>query len=229
MDIEKYLHPRIISKCILLFNDKYYSQCALESMKQVELALKEKTNIGSNLFGRGLIEHILGNTKSVKLIIPLEENMQKDAKILFEGAFSYYRNYAAHDGNKIDEIICFRIMILSSELLDLIDASKISYSEIGGITGLIKSGVFLSKSRVKELIDLLLNEKCIDDTFDGLFENLSINNFSDDQFQSIFDLGLMVYKNEVIDESMDNSGEFVDLGYFELTEFGKKVLENELL
>ena len=132
MNLDKFLHQRVIDKCKALYEDGHFSQAALESMKQVELALKERTEIGENLFGVRLVDHILGSGEGIKLKIPLGDELQEQAKLLFKGAFSYYRNYAAHDGSKIDETICIRVMMLASELLDLIAASSVSFAEIGG-------------------------------------------------------------------------------------------------
>jgi len=53
--------------------------------------------------------------------------MQLEAEKLFIAAFSYYRNYAVHDGLKIDKVVCLRVMTLARELLDLIGASTMSF------------------------------------------------------------------------------------------------------
>jgi len=144
VDLDKLLHQRIINKCKSLYENGHYPQAAFESMKQVELALKEKTETedGKKLFGSRLVNQLFGSKKCIKLNVSFGDEMQKQAKLLFEGAFSYYRNYAAHDGSKIDRIICFRIMILASELLDIIGASAINFKEIGGVKGLIEQKIF---------------------------------------------------------------------------------------
>lgn len=96
-----------------LYKDGHFPSAARESMIQVELALKEKSITGEKLFGTKLVETLLGSKDGIKLAIPLGDELQKQAKSLFNGAFFYYRNYAAHDGSKINKVSCIRIMVLA--------------------------------------------------------------------------------------------------------------------
>ena len=111
MDIQEgeVFHPRIVSSCLPLFRDGHYQHAALESMKQVEMALREKGIAPKDRFGDKLVNWVLGSGEHITLSIPLGNDLQEKARILFKGAFGYYRNYAAHDGAKIDKTICFRL------------------------------------------------------------------------------------------------------------------------
>lgn len=221
--LDTILHQRIIDKCMPLYKDGHFPDAALGSMKQVELALKEKSGTGKKLFGTNLVKTLFGSGKNIKLIVPLADDLQEDALSLFMGAFKYYRNYAAHDGSNINKVTCIRIMVLASELLDLIAASPISFTEIGGVDGLIKNGIFAEESQITGLLSLLLSEYCPDDTFDGLFEDLVMKGYTDNQYQSVFDLGLIVYK----EYNCDSANEFPyieKIGRFELTPIGQQVL-----
>jgi hypothetical protein len=247
--LDTILHQRIIDKCMSLYKDGHFICAALESMKQVELALKEKyitdeksfgtrlveiqqvenalkkkPRTGKKLFGKKLVEKFLGHEEGIKLKIPLTNDLQEDALELFIGAFGYYRNYAAHEDNKINNISCIRIMVIASELLDLIGASSISFTEIGGVEGLIKHGIFAEESNITGLLSLLLSEYCPDDTFDGLFEDLAMKGYTDNQFQSVFDLGLIEYIEYNCDDVDDPPFDFEPIGRFELTLLGQKVL-----
>ncbi len=225
INLDNLLHQRVIDKCKTLYEDGHFPQAALESMKQVELALKEKAEIKEKLFGRRLVKQLLGSGKGIKLRIPLGEELQEQARLLFEGAFSYYRNYAAHEGSKIDETICIRVMVLASELLDLIGASSVSFTEIGGVKGLIERGIFDDESQIYDLLSFLSSQVFPLEIFDGMFEELSERGFSDRQYQAVFDLGLVEYCSEMRNLSL--SGEPADwdtFGWFELTTEGRKVL-----
>lgn len=222
--LDTILHKRIIDKCMPLYNDGHFSHAAFESMKQVELALKEKSCTGKKLYGRNLVKAIFGSGKNIHLIVPLADDLQEDALELFTGALRYYRNYTAHEDSKIDNISCIRIMVLASELLCLIGASSISFTEIGGVEGLIKHGVFAEESKITGLLSLLLSEYCPDDTFDGLFEDLAMKGYTDNQFQSVFDLGLIEYIEYNCDDVDDPPFDFETIGRFELTPLGQKVL-----
>lgn len=221
-ELDTILHQRIIDKCMSLYKDGHFSHAAFESMKQVELALKEKSDTGKKLYGRNLVKAVFGSGKNIHLIIPLADDLQEDALELFTGALRYYRNYTAHEDSKIDNISCIRIMVLASELLGLIGASSISFTEIGGVEGLIKHGIFAEESQITDLLSLLLSEACPDDCFDDLFEDLAVRGYTDNQFQSVFDLGLIVYKET--DQIINKPTDVETLGWFELTPMGQKVL-----
>lgn len=195
-------------------------------MKQVELALKEKIDLKEKLFGARLINHLFGSGKGIKLKIPLGDDLQEQAKSFFNGAFSYYRNYAAHDGSKIDEVICIRIMLIASELLDIINASAISFEEIGGIKGLIDRGIFNEESQISDLLAFLSSQVFPHEVFDGMFEDLAEKGFTDHQYQAIFDLGLIEYKSKISNHSFASEpADWGEFGWFELTKKGQEVLD----
>jgi uncharacterized protein (TIGR02391 family) len=225
IDIDKLLHKRIIDKCKSLYEDGHFPQAASESMKQVELALKEKAEIGEKLFGARLVDQLFGSGKGIKLKIPLGDELQKQAKSLFKGAFSYYRNYAAHDGSKIDETICIRVMVLASELLDLIGASSISFTEIGGVKGLIEKGIFDDESQIADILSFLSSQVFPWGVFDGMFEDLAEKGYSDQQYQAVFDLDLVEYHSEMRNHGFPGEPADWDIfGWLELTAQGRKVL-----
>lgn len=226
IDLDNILHQRIVDKCIPLFQDGYFSQAAFESMKQVELAIKEKTEIREKLFGKKLVNKIFGSGKNIKLIVPFGAELQAQAESLFEGAFSYYRNYTAHDGSKINETICIRIMVLASELLDIIGASNISFKEIGGVKGLIKKGIFDDKLQISDLLSFLSSQVFPHDIFDGMWENLAKIGYTERQFQALFDLELIEYKFEIKDHSITGEpADYDTFGWFKLTPIGQKALD----
>jgi uncharacterized protein (TIGR02391 family) len=223
------LHPRIIKNCIPLFDDGHYPQSAHEALKQVELALKEKTGI-KKIYGVNLCKQLLGRGIGVKLRVPFGDDLQDKAKEYFTGVFGYYRNYAAHDGCDIDKTLGMRILIIASDLLDLIGASKISFKDIGGIDGLVKEGIFQSKENLLNLLKLLDGYIIEDDIIDGLFEDLAYNGFSEDQYMAVFDIGLIEYMEEPYVPSIEElklKHRFPPdvIGLFTLTSLGKSLLE----
>ncbi len=230
VNIKTLLHPRIEKHCEKLFDDGHYKQAALEAMIQVELALKEKSG-NKKMFGVNLISSLFGEGRGIKLRVPFGEELQKQAQSLFRGVFSYYRNYAAHDGSNIDKNSAARIMIVASELLELIGASSLSYRDIGGIKGLMKSGLFTSEESVMNLLKFLNGYTIPNDIVDGFFEDLYENGFTDDQMHSVIDLGLVEYitkKYFPTTEEAKNSLFIPDeVSWFELTNSGKKLMERK--
>ena len=90
--------------CLPLYKDEHFQHAALESMKQVEMALREKSMAPKNLFGVHLVKWVMGHGEHITLDVPLGDDFQEKAHTLFKGAFGYYRNYAAHDGAKINKL-----------------------------------------------------------------------------------------------------------------------------
>ncbi|HIJ74624.1 MAG TPA: TIGR02391 family protein, partial [Candidatus Hydrogenedentes bacterium] len=186
------LHPRVATRCTKLFDDGHYPDAAYRAMNEVEVALKEKSGV-RNKFGSSLVRFLFGNGCAVKLRVPFGEQMQEKAERLFCAAFSYYRNYAAHEGGRIDERICVRMLILASELLDLVGASTVSFADIGGLHGLIRYGEFESEESVRTLLRFLDGYQIVNDVVDGFFEELALKGYSERQLGAVIDTGLIEY------------------------------------
>jgi len=229
INIESLLHPRVLEHCKKLYIDGYYKHAAFEAMTQVELALKEKAEV-KNKFGVNLVTNLFGDGKGIKLRVPFGDEMQKQAEILFKGAFAYYRNYCAHDGQKIDDQISLRVMVLASELLDLIGASKLSFADVGGIEGLVKAGVFSSKDNIVDLLRILDGFTLPDEDVGGLEDILLERGYTFSQIEPLIDTGLVEYISQkyiVPIELLDIKDTLPDtVGWFQLTELGKKIAKS---
>jgi hypothetical protein len=215
------LHARIAKQCMARYRDGYFKDAAHEAMTQVELAIKEKSGVLKK-YGVSLAGSVFGSGPGIKLRVPFGEHMQGHAKVYFEGAFSYYRNYAAHEGAQIDGPICLRILVMASDLLFLVGASTVSFTDVGGVEGLVKHGVFSSHQRVIELLSFL-DDCCLpDEISDGFYEDLAQRSFEDKHLQSLFDCGLVEYQ---VNSDVDDPSQTIDrIGIFYLTPLGKSIL-----
>jgi len=227
--LEDFLSARIIKHCLPLFRDGYYGEAAHKAMTLVELALKEKGGVKDGVFGVRMVRRLLGPGRSIKLKVPLAEDLQEYAAALFEGAFAYYRNYAAHDGSKIDKTISLRVLILASELLDLIDASDLSYADLGGIEGLLQEGIFERPDELAQLLKFLMNRYMPAGNASGFFESLYLKGFTDAQYHAVLELGFVrFFEREVpIPPEMRTPPYFDDtetLWGHELTNLGEETL-----
>ena len=224
--IKKLLHPRIIESCEKIFNDTHYDSAARKSMIEVEVALKERGEFDNTYFGKRLIKKTFGNGNKFRLKIPLMGGEQKKAQAYFEGVYEYYRNYLMHNIHDINEVICLRILVLASDLLDLIGTSQVSLAGMGGVKGVIAKYGFEKRERLSELLELLSTQKFPNETFDGMFEELANKGFSDEQYEIVFELDLVEYKSKIMNHSMsDDDPDWDDFGWLELTDLGRKVLK----
>jgi uncharacterized protein (TIGR02391 family) len=233
MYLEELLSPRIVKNCWQLYLDGHYKHAAHEAMTQVEVALKEKRIVADGKYGRKLITSLFTidnpNNQYVKLHIPLGEELQEDAKTLFKGAFGYYRNYSAHDGAKIDRRICVRVMIIASELLDLIDASFLSFSDIGGVSGLIKNSVFQNEEDIAWLLEYLEKYTVFHQDYGALYIELFENRGLDQHHvNALLNLELIRYEESTFHPTFEETQmglDQTDIGSFILTDLGKQFVE----
>ena len=86
--VDDVLHPRIIDTCLSLHEDGHYQHAALESMKQVEMALREKGIAPKDLFGVHLVKWVMGSGEHITLTVPLGEDFQEKARTLFNWTLS---------------------------------------------------------------------------------------------------------------------------------------------
>lgn len=220
--LEDLLHTRITRHCGGLFRDGHYSHACHEAFKQVESAVREKT--GGREYGRRLATMFQVGGKGLKLRTPFGPDMQAAAASYFDGAFAYYRNYAAHEGDKIDRASCLRALVTASELLELVGASDLSFEDVGGLQGLVDVGAFSSKQEVLEFLQFLDGQWIVDDVVDGFFEGLAERGFTEAQMRAVIDVGLLEYKTSAlpVDHKL-NPDENEEIGVFELTALGREV------
>ncbi len=175
IDISTYLNPKINHHCLLLFENKHFTECAHTAMKQVEINLNKKVGINRFALAATTIKTMFSSGKGVRLRVPLGKNQQKNAKVLFKGAFKYYRNYTAHNQEHIDDKIALRVMVLASELLDLLDCCTLDLEELGGVDEIINIFQIQNKNRLNQLLTFIDGQYIIEDISDGLFEDLASN------------------------------------------------------
>ena len=69
IELDIFLHPRILKKCISLYKNGFFPDAAFNAMKQVELAFKEKVGIEDekNLFGSRLYPSPIDFKKNISI------------------------------------------------------------------------------------------------------------------------------------------------------------------
>jgi len=225
INIEKIIHTILLEECSDLFRDGYYKQAAFEAMKQIELYLKKKSNAPPTKSGHRLIDWAFGKKRNVKLEVPFGDHLQKDAKRYFKGVFSYYRNYTAHEGTGIDKQYCIRILVIATDLLDLIDASKLVYFENQIITRLIKENIFKDKKELLSFIEFINGYQVFDEVYDGFFKEMALDHgFSETQYEAMFEYGILTFESKIIDQDLrENVNDYIMMEWFELTDKGEEI------
>jgi len=223
MDIKKLLAPRIEKHCLSLYESGEHKHAAREALVQVELAMRERARLGADSFGARLVQRVFKGHEGVMLKVPLGDDLQEKAQKYFEAVFLYYRNYVAHDGAQLNEISSLRILFIASELLEMLQASSLTLADKGGIEGLTRIMDCGSPQMLLKLLELLDGYWMPALTYDGLFEMLYNNGFSDEQFQSTIEISLIVMSDFTVrDPQFDGLEEMERL---DLTELGHQVVE----
>ena len=223
IEIEDLLHPRLTDECLKLFQGGHYKHAALEAMQSVELALRETGVPPAKLFGTRMIRKTFDGSAHILLSLELDDQLQGAAAKFFEGTFSFYRNYAAHDGRKIDKQIALRVMVLASELLDLVGASRRSFTAIGGVDGLLAHEFFDTPTEVATCLKFLDGNSFLDIAIDGFLEDQAEVGLSGKQIEVVLELGLVTAHEELGRDELDDSD--IIITTFALSDLGRTVLE----
>lgn len=225
-NVKALISPRIKMHCLASFESGFFKESAREAMVQVEKALKEKGGKTSEkLYGVKLVRSMFGGKGTVVLKVSLDDHLQGKAEDYFAGVFSYYRNYVAHDGALVDERIATRILILASELLELIGSSELTLSDSGGVEGVIRILDIESKERLHQLLRLLDGYNMPAETYDGLFEMLAIHGYPDEMLEKVICLGLIDMRSGNAEVSFGISyPQYETREWFELTDIGNELV-----
>ena len=225
LEIREYLNPKIQHHCLNLFQNGHYPECAHTAMKQVELNLKKKLGIVDYEPTTKTIWDKFSKGKGIRLKVPFGEEQQENAKLLFQGAFKYYRNYSAHQDTNITKETALRIMLIASELLDLLDACYLSIGELGGIEEIKRVLEIKDDEKLEELLTFIDGQWIADDDCDGFFEDLYKKGFGTDHYDKLFELNLVSYELGPYESSEDEHYPAEEIGFFGLTALGKEVVE----
>lgn len=171
-----------------------------------------------------MIQRVFGGFRGLHLAVPAGPEYQRHAQNLFDGAFGYYRNYGAHEGDRIDKRTCVRILALASELLDLLAASERSLPSIKGVEGLVETGLFGSTDEFRRCLEFYEHgHDCTGEVFDGYWEDLALAGISEEQERLLWDLGLVETHRPFLEKGACDFYDHIEL--IELSTFGKSLLE----
>ncbi len=235
--LQHLLHPRVYQTCRRRYLDAHWKDAALASMVEVEQALRDAVgeleparksdDSERSWFGSRLVDRVWASHDKIRLDLPFGPKYRDAARQLFAGSFAYYRNYTAHEAKEIDEKTCVRVMILASELLDIIGASSRSFLGIGGKEGLLREHIFDNLEQLRSLLLSLHRQTIPDSCWDGFFEWLYEAGYTKLQFESVIDLGLVRLSTDMVPDG-DAPG-LLEMDSMQLTPQGRSIVgEGEL-
>jgi uncharacterized protein (TIGR02391 family) len=112
------LHPSLLTTVLPMFLRRDYENAVFAGMKQVELVVREASQLPDNLVGTALMR------KAFAADQPLGEGFAVDAERqalsdLFAGGMGYYRNTTGHRTVDFTAPEASRVILFASELLNL--------------------------------------------------------------------------------------------------------------
>ena len=123
---QTYIHPRIMKKCFSLLEKSEFESAVFQAFKSIETSIREKTGASQDDIGVKLIRKAY-HPENGKLT---DYNLPKSEREAFAnyvaGAFGYYKNPCSHRDVELDFISAFDRIMVASDLLKIIDRSKIN-------------------------------------------------------------------------------------------------------
>lgn len=157
---------------------------------------------------------------------PFGPESQEAARAYFEGAFTHYRNQAAHGEGGFDEGRCARCLIIASDLLDLAEASAIAFSSEQDLCEMARRRGFPDVKSVQQLLEFLGGYTVLDEVVDGLFEEMAERGWGESELQFVFEAGLMEFVTTPISNPDINDPFCAEkLGVFTITPRGQNVIK----
>jgi len=200
---------------------------------QIENTIKQKLPFIKYLYGKSLIDCTFKPEK-YKLKIPFGDTLQKAAYKYFDSVREYYRNTTTHELIHFDYKNCVRVLIIASELLDIIEASVMPFKGLETVDDLVKKRTFKDRINFFEVLNWLEGQYFVDEVYDGFFEEKANKGITDEQYETMFEFGLLETKcGKTVDVDFDGNGIEGDFDTFELTPEGafvkSEIEKNETL
>jgi hypothetical protein len=245
LDLKAVLHPRIIEGCWKRFEDGSYLEAARWAGELMTKSLAEACGITEYQPPRRLVrkhvtvgdiaseqtlDEISKKMQGVRLALPAvkyqneyeKEQAIKGAHSFLEGAFHYYRNFLTHNLVDLTKTECARAMVVSSEIMYLIETAEIliegNYAD--GLTNLLG---FENPEQTRCALEKIKGAVLFIDDIGDFLEEFGPYGIDRDRLRILTNSG-MVSSETVVD---DEQG--IEVMVFDLTTLGLAVLEDKPL
>ena len=115
------IHERIRNECRLNFFRGAYDTAVFEAFKEVELAVREASNLPNNLLGTKLMRKAFEPEKGILTDRNLESGEQHAMGDLFAGAIGYCKNPQSHRDVGLGFSGAIELILLASHLIKIVE------------------------------------------------------------------------------------------------------------
>ena len=120
-----YVHPNIIKKCFPLLEKGELESAILQAFKLIETSIRKKIKAKPEEIGVKLIRKAFNPEFGALTNYELPVAEREAFANYIAGAFGYYKNPCSHRDIEINFISAFDRIVVASDLLKIIDESKI--------------------------------------------------------------------------------------------------------
>ncbi|GAF72345.1 unnamed protein product [marine sediment metagenome] len=123
---ETYVHPLIVKKSFSLLNNGHFESAVLQAFKIIETRIREKISADPEDVGVKLIRKAFNPENGPLTDYDLPKAEREAFGNYIAGAFGYYKNPCSHRDIDMDFISAFDRIVVASDLLKVIEKSKIN-------------------------------------------------------------------------------------------------------
>ncbi len=123
---ETYVHPLIVRKCFKLLNVGQFESAVLQAFKTIETRIREKISADPEIVGVKLIRKAFHPESGPLTDYALPKAEREAFCNYIAGSFGYYKNPCSHRDVEMDFISAFERIVVASDLLKVIEKSKLS-------------------------------------------------------------------------------------------------------
>ena len=123
---ETYVHPMIVKKSFPLLKNGQFESAVLQAFKTIETRIRKRISADSEDVGVKLIRKAFNPENGPLTDYDLPKAEREAFCNYIAGAFGYYKNPCSHRDVEMDFISAFVRIVVASDLLKVIEKSKIN-------------------------------------------------------------------------------------------------------
>ena len=122
---ETYVHPMVVEKSFPLLKNGQLESAVLQAFKTIETSIRKRISADAEDVGVKLIRKAFNPENGTLTDYELPKAEREAFCNYIAGAFGYYKNPCSHRDVEMDSISAFERIVVASDLLKVIEKSKI--------------------------------------------------------------------------------------------------------